>query len=288
MELWQAALFGLVQGVTEFLPVSSSGHLRVIEHFTGLAEPQTVFDLSLHVATLAAVLIIFRGDLWDMVISPIRSIRYLAHGRGLRCIADDSGVRGAVFIILGSVPTAFLGFKLGPYLESRAASLEFVACMFLVNTAILLGSRWVVLPTPARRLNSGFSGMNILDALLIGTAQGFSVARGVSRSGTTISFALMLGVDRETAGKFSFLLAIPAIAGATLYSALGADLGPVPEVWPLVVGGLAAFFSGLISLQLLMSVVKKGKLHAFAPYTLLLGAGLLFWIYYGHRLSFGG
>lgn len=285
MEIWQAALFGLVQGITEFLPVSSSGHLRVIEHSIGLTQPQTTFDLGLHAATLAAVMIFFYREIWDMVISPLRSIRNLSGSKGLRGVMEDTGVRGAVFIVLGSIPTAFLGFKLGPYLESNAASLEFVAYMFIANSFILLGSRWIVLPTPARRLNSGFAGMNILDALLIGTAQGFSVARGISRSGTTISFAIMLGVDRETAGKFSFLLAIPAIAGATFYSMVSDDLGPAAESTPLAVGSVVAFVSGLVCLKLLMAVVKKGKLHLFAPYTLLLGAGLLVWIHYGDQLA---
>ena len=285
METWQAALFGLVQGVTEFLPVSSSGHLRVIEHFSGLTEPQTTFDLGLHAATLAAVMIFFYREIWDMVISPIRSVRNLAGSKGLSGVVEDTGVRGALFIILGSIPTAILGFKLGPYLESNAASLEFVATMFLINSAILMGSRWVVLPTPARRLNSGFAGMNFMDAVFIGTVQGLSVARGISRSGSTISFAIMLGVDRETAGKFSFLLAIPAIAGATFYSMVSENLGPVPETTPLLVGGAVAFVSGLISLKLLMAVVKKGKLHVFAPYTLLLGIGLLVWINFGDQLA---
>lgn len=284
MELWQAALFGLVQGLTEFLPVSSSGHLRVVEHFTGLTEPQTSFDVSVHAATLLAVLLVFRRDVADFIAAPFRAVGYLVRGDGggAKAVMRDPGVRGLFFVFAGSIPTGLIGYYAGPWFEGQAVSIQFVAAMFVVNSFVLLGSRYIVLPNPARRLNTGFAGMNLFDALLIGAVQGLAVIRGISRSGSTISTALMLGVDRDTAGRFSFLLCIPAIVGATALSIRGgpASGGPVDST-TMMMGGGVAFVTGLLALKVLLRVVRGGKLHRFAWYTLFLGLGLLAWHRFG-------
>jgi undecaprenyl-diphosphatase len=288
MELWQAALFGLVQGLTEFLPISSDGHLRVIEHFAGIQEPQTAFDVALHVATLAAVCIVLRQDIWQVGTSPFRVTANLVTRRyPLLESLRDPGLLGLVYVGLACVPTAYIGLRYGDTFESMGASLEFVGWMFVCNGVVLLGSRYVVLPLPFKRLNKGFPGMNALDALLIGAAQGMAVLRGVSRSGTTISVAMMLGVDRETAARFSFLAAIPAVGGAALLSALKVEQGAaLPETDVLLAGMAVAFVVGLAAMRLLLRLVSKGKLHHFAWYTILVGSVLVLWYAMGNELPF--
>jgi len=172
---------------------------------------------------------------------------------------------------------------MGPVWEKRAASLDFVAVMFVINGLILMGSRYLVLPVFSKKpVNKGILGVRILDAVLIGVVQGMAVLRGISRSGSTISMGIMVGLDRETAGRFSFLLSVPAVLGALLLhlrDASGAGL-PVPAV-ALVLGVLASLVTGLFALWFLMSVVSRGKLHYFGWYTLALGAMLLLWTRYG-------
>lgn len=285
LETWQAALLGLLQGITEFLPVSSSGHLRVGAFFFGIEEPQSLFDVGLHFGTLLVVVGFFWRDVLAMSVAPFGALARLLRGEKWGDVAADPGVRGACFIIVGSIPTGAIGILLGPYLESAAVSLEFVAAMFLVNSLVLLSTRYLSFPVGAARLNTGFRGMRWHDALAIGVVQGLSVTRGISRSGSTISMALILGVDRETAGRFSFLLAIPAILGATVVSTSSFAV-PANFDWSaLAVGVGAAVISGAFCLHLLMRVVKRGKLHQFGWYTLCLGLGLFAWLHFGAELG---
>ncbi len=286
MEFWEAIILGLVQGATEFLPVSSSGHLRVTGYFFGLSEPQTSFDLGLHAATLLAVCLFFWRDLWQMIAAPFRIPRLLRSERGVKALGEDAGLRGVGLLVLASIPTAAIGMAFGSRLEGYAESIQFVAWAFVANSLILFSSRFLVLPLASRtRLNKGFLGVRWLDALVIGTFQGLAITRGISRSGTTITAGLLMGLDRETAGRFAFLMAIPAIVGAELLALMGhGDFGAV-DPGMLLAGGLAAFLAGLASLKVLMFIVKKGSLHHFGWYTLALGVGLLVWLEWGHLLG---
>jgi undecaprenyl-diphosphatase len=285
LDTWQAAVLGLIQGLTEFLPVSSSGHLRVGEHFFGLTEPQSFFDVGLHVGTLLVVMAYFWRDLLDFATAPLRVVGHLGQRHGWSEILQDPGLRGLGFVLLGTIPTGIIGLTLGPRLESAAMSLDFVAGMFLVNTVILFSTQYLALPLSGARLNTGFRGMRWWDAVVIGIVQGFSVTRGISRSGSTISAALIGGVDRETAGRFSFLLSMPAIAGATLLTARDTAI-PVDYDWtPFAVGVGCAVVSGAVALKLLMTVVKRGQLHRFGWYTLFLGLLLLAGNHFGSELA---
>ena len=285
MEYWQAALLGLVQGLTEFLPVSSSGHLRVMGYFAGMEEPQTLFDVGVHAGTLAAVVLFFHHDVARLAVAPFKSISRALSGEGWSAIAGDPDLRGVAFIVLGSVPTALIGFSLGEHLEGYAASIEFVAWMFIVNGCILHLSRLITAPFGGGRLNTGFLGMRWWDAVLIGTAQGLAVARGISRSGSTISTALVCGVDRDTAGRFSFLLSIPAIVGATAFSLRRYESAGDPEYVLVAIGAVTAMFTGAIALHYLMKLVRKGQFHHFGWYTLALGTALLLWHNYSEQLQ---
>lgn len=287
METWQALLYGVVQGITEFLPVSSSGHLRVVQHFTGISEPQTLYDLGLHAATLAAVMLFFWRDLADMAAAPFR-IPKVVKVRGWIGLAGDSGLRGVFFLGLASIPTGIIGFTLGKRLEGYAESLHFVAWAFVANAFVLFASKHVVLPLASKtRLNKGFLGIRWVDALVVGTFQGVAVVRGISRSGSTISAGLMMGLDRETAGRFAFLLAIPAIVGAEMVGISSAEEWPPVDWGMLATGCVAAFFTALASIKVLMHIVRQGSLHRFGWYTLLLGLGLLAWLEWGASFQGG-
>lgn len=285
MEYWEAALFGLIQGLTEFLPVSSSGHLRVVEHFAGLHEPQTGFDIALHMGTLVAVLIFFWRDVLDLALAPLRAARGLAAGEGLRAVTEDSGMRGLGLVLLAAIPTGIIGYTLGPWLETRSTSLLFVGCAFLANSVILFSTRWLNLNAGGPRLNTGFLGLRWSDALAVGIVQGLAVTRGISRSGSTITAALLVGVDRDTAGRFSFLVSLPAVSGAAMLSLTG-DIGSGAAVGFLetLLGASVAFAAGIVALFWLMRMVRAGCLHRFGWYTLFLGLGLVLWHYQGDAL----
>jgi undecaprenyl-diphosphatase len=285
MEYWQAALLGLVQGLTEFLPVSSSGHLRTMSYFAGMEEPQTLFDVGVHAGTLATVLLFFHRDVGRLIVAPFNSMSQALSGGGWQSISRNPDLRGVAFIVLGSIPTALIGYSLGEYLEGYAASIEFVAWMFIVNGCVLHLSRLVTTPFGGSRLNTGFLGMRWWDAILIGTAQGFAVARGISRSGSTISAALICGVDRDTAGRFSFLLSIPAIVGATAFSLRKFESAGEPEYELIAIGALTAMITGAVALHYLMRLVRKGQFHHFGWYTLALGTALLVWHNFGDHLQ---
>lgn len=286
MDYWMAALFGAIQGLTEFLPVSSSGHLRVVEHFAGLTEPQTGFDIALHVGTLLSVLVFFHKDVADVALAPVRAVQGLLSGRGWQAVTEDPGMRGLWLLVLTSIPTAILGYKLGPWLEERSMSLLFVGCAFLVNSFILFSSRWFTLNAGGPRLNTGFLGVRWQDALVIGIVQGLAVTRGVSRSGSTISAALLMGMDRDTAGRYSFLAMLPAVGGAAMLTLAGggATGSAAVDILPTLLGAAVAFVMGILALLWLMRMVRAGRLHRFGWYTLFLGLGLVLWHFQGEAL----
>ncbi len=258
---FQAAVLGVVQGLTEFLPVSSSAHLVLGQALLGLKEPELLFDVAVHVGTLLAVLVFFWRDLWAML-------------RGLLRAQDDEGFRGRRLlwlVIVGSVPTAIIGVVFKDTFEALFASPRAVGMALLVTGAMLMATRFA---PPARR-EVGRVGPG--RALIVGIVQGLAITPGISRSGSTISTALLLGVERRLAAHYSFLLSIPAICGALLLHLMDLKPGETVELTPLVVGGVVAGFTGLGALMLLVKVVQRGGLHWFAFYCWALGLWALVW-----------
>lgn len=260
----QAALFGALQGLTEFLPVSSSGHLAVLKHLWGLQEVPVLFDVLLHVATLLVTLFVFRRRVWNILRALFVGVfrpRSLTEG-------DRHHIRAAGVILLATIITGGLGFAL----KDLEVPIRIVCVGFLVTSAILISTRFIRLGSKT------YGGIGWKEGILTGLAQGVGVLPGISRSGITISASLAVGMDRETAGEYSFVLSLPAILGAlvlTLKDAgeLGASVGPAA----LVAGVVSAAVVGLGSLLLLMRFVRSGKLYWFAVYLLPLGiAGLIF------------
>jgi undecaprenyl-diphosphatase len=266
-------LLAVVQGLTEFLPVSSSGHLKLLESAFGIQEPQTAFDVVLHVGTLTAVLLVYRREVGAILASLGRSATRLVSGRRRGLLAEEPDTRLALLILLGSLPAGLVGVLLGDVLEGHLASPLSVGIMLLVTAAFLLfGDRSRV----GRGAIEGrpLHALTVRDALVIGTVQGFAILRGISRSGSTIATALLVGVRRDDAARFSFLLSIPAIVGAAALhlrhltgDGLGAGL--------LLLGGVVAAFVGWIALLALIRVVRAGRLELFAWYCGLVGAAAI-------------
>ncbi|SMC38228.1 Undecaprenyl-diphosphatase [Desulfocicer vacuolatum DSM 3385] len=267
MEIYQGIILGILQGLTEFLPVSSSGHLALGQSFFGITEPALFFDVSLHMGTLLAVVVVFFQDIKRMLISLFELIKLIFSGKEfLETVKTDENVRLAFLIIVASIPTAFLGLGFKPYVHTLFSSVSFVGCMLLVTGTFLWMTRHVA------PQGDGVMTFGMKRALLVGLCQGLAVIPGISRSGATISAGLFGGIDRETAARFSFLLSIPAIVGAEILSIKDfMQHGSSIDLGATLCGTVIAFVVGYGALIFLMRIVRKGRLHLFAPYCWALG-----------------
>lgn len=273
MSVVEGILLGLLQGVAEFLPISSSGHLALAQELFDLDDVPLLFDIMLHLATLGAVLLFFRRKIWSLLKV---AGRWLAR-RSLP--EDNADVRTIVALLLGTAVTGVLGIVLSDLVEDYSEKLICVG--FFITAGLLIFSDAVEERRRKKLLESGSDGLvttrtgvRPLQGLGIGLAQGIGVLPGISRSGSTIAGALLCGVDREQAGEFSFLLSIPAILGAFVLELDDLDaIGDSVGVAPVVAGCVAAFVAGIFALSVLMKIVRKGKLEWFALY--LIPAGIL-------------
>ena len=253
MTLLQSVFLGALQGVAEFLPVSSSGHLVVFRNFMNLGEVPPLFDILLHVATLLVVLIVFRRTIWRLLCTLGRFI-------GRRTTEDDrEGLRLIWVILLASVFTAVLGFVIQEFGVSHKPRL--VSALFFFFSVVLIATRFI------RTDSKGYEKLGAKSAVITGIAQGIAVLPGISRSGMTIAASLFCGIDKEKAGEYSFLLSIPAIVGALLLELKDLDqLAGSVQPGIMLAGMLAAFAVGLASVLFLLKLIKKNKLHYFSIY----------------------
>ena len=260
MDILHATLLGLIQGLTEFLPVSSSGHLAIAQHFLpGFEQPGLLFDVLLHFATTMAVVIYFRKDIWKLLSCFFRKDPYAMDDRHTFWM-----------IVIGSIPTAVIGLSGKDFFESLFENLLVIGCMLLL-TAMLL----IVAEKARKQDGRGLAQLKINDALLVGVVQGLAIIPGISRSGSTIASLLLRGVDGEAAAKFSFLLALPAIGGAMLLSLKDLQQISNGELPAYALGALIAFISGLFAIRWLMNVVRRRRLVGFAIYCLLVGSSII-------------
>lgn len=270
MSWLQALLLGALQGATEFLPVSSSGHLALAQHFLGVEGPQVAFDVVLHVATLLAVVVVYRRDLVDLVRTVVVGLATRRFWRAPAAAVRESPELGlALALVVGSIPTAVLGLLLQDPLEALFERPAVVAVMLLVTGAVLQLPRLV----PPRRETGERIG--VLTALAVGTAQGLAITPGISRSGSTISTALVAGVAPAAAARFSFLLSIPAILGALvlkLPDLSGTAAGPRGL---LVLGFFTAFAVGWACLVALLALLRRGRFAVFSWYCWAVGLAAL-------------
>jgi undecaprenyl-diphosphatase len=250
----RAIVLGILQGLGEFLPISSSGHLIVLPWLLGWPDSGLAFDVALHLGTLLAVGLAFWRD-WARLLAA--GFRGLASGRPL----DDPGARLLLYLALASVPGALAGLLLDDWAETAFRSPGLVALMMALMGLVL----WAA---DRRAGRGGGEVVSFRDAMLIGVAQALAIVPGTSRSGATISMALFLGHRREAAARFSFLLALPITLGAALVKVPdlvggGADLGPV------VAGAVAAAVSGLVAIRVLLSYVRTRTYSPFVVYRLV-------------------
>ncbi len=255
MTTFQALVLGLVQGLTEFLPISSSGHLVLFQRLFGLSEGVLSFDIAVHLATLVAVFAIFRKDIWQMVRHPTSKLTLL--------------------VIVGTIPTVIIGFALKEAVESLFESGRTLGVEFIATGLILLAAEALA---EKRAKAKGLDETSYLNAALVGTAQGFAILPAVSRSGLTLAGALACGMEREFALKFSFLMSIPPILGAGLVDAkdlVESSSGFVLPVLPLVVGMAAAAVSGYFAIRFMLKVFAKASLKFFSFYVFVLGAAIM-------------
>ena len=269
--LIQAIILGIVQGLTEFLPVSSSGHLVIFQHLFGLKEPELVFDIAVHVGTLTAVVIYFKKDLGAIVVALARMTGRLARGQaGLTDAWSDPDVKLALLIVLGSIPTAFLGIGFHGVADRIFSSVRMVGLLLLVTGAVIWATRWV------EKSGYGVKRFSARKALIVGFVQGLAILPGFSRSGSTIAVGLFLGLKRDLAARYAFLLSIPAISGAALLAARDITRGGDFSAAVICSGMLSAAVVGYLSLKLLVFIVNKGRLYLFSPYCWLVGGLALF------------
>ncbi len=263
MNALQSILLGIIQGLTEFLPVSSSGHLVIFQNLLGFQEPELLLDTALHLGTLLAVCIYFRSDLQKMI---TESWAFLFTRKSPASAAhkDRNHVALAWWVIIGTIPTGLIGVLFRHPLEKLFGSISLVAVMLLVTGAVV-GLTKFIPETRGKNRPLGY-----LISLAIGVAQGLAIIPGISRSGATIACGLSLGLERETAGRFSFLLSIPAILGAVLLQLKDGTLSGVGLI-PLLCGFIASALVGLLALKVLMGMVRKGHLFYFAPYCWAVG-----------------
>lgn len=267
MNLLEAIILGILQGLTEFLPVSSSGHLVLGQELLGVDVKGIAFEVFVHFGTVLSVVTVY----WQDILGLLRSIpKGLAEASQLnKMYRQDKNFRWVILILTGSIPAGVIGLVFNDRIEEVFSDTRLVACMLVVTGAIILLTRFIHPPKKE---------MNLKHAVLIGAAQALAILPGISRSGSTISTALFLGIDREEAARYSFLLAVPVILGATLLKVIELmnDLPQTSELMGLAAGTLAAYISGYIAIRLLLVFIRKGKLDYFAWYCFTIGIVGLF------------
>ncbi|MCD6335835.1 MAG: undecaprenyl-diphosphate phosphatase [Candidatus Latescibacteria bacterium] len=270
MSTFEAILLGLVQGLTEFLPVSSSGHLVLARTLLGVSGEGITFEVMVHFGTFLAIVTVFRGEILKMIVSLLQGIGTFFGRKGIQQrLEADGHLRLALWIVIGSIPAGFLGLLFEDYIEQAFSNPILVSGALLVTGSMVWSTRYV-------KETGGEVGWK--DAILIGAAQAFAMIPGISRSGSTIVTGLWRKVDRAKAAEFSFLLALPVIFGATLLKLKDVFEAPPSstEMWSLIVGTATAYASGYVAIRVLLGIVRKGKLDRFAYYCWAVGLVALF------------
>lgn len=261
----QALVMGIVQGLTEFLPISSSGHLIIVPNLMGWTDPfidSLAFTVMLHMGTLAALLVYFWRDWLDLVPAGLGAIR----DHSLR---DEPERRIAAYLVIATIPAGIAGLLLNDFIEQHVRQVGLVALMMVVGGAIL----WLADRRGTKLIRMDDIGP--LRALGIGLAQALALIPGISRSGISIAAGLFAGLDRESAARFSFLMATPVIAGAGIFElrkVVGGETAAAGHLELLVVGLVAATISGFLAIHVLLRFVRTNSMTVFVVYRILVAA----------------
>lgn len=252
MDILQGIILGIVQGLTEFLPVSSSGHLILFKKLFGIDQEQfgLTFDIALHFATLIAVFVVFWPDIVAILKKPVQKLTGL--------------------LIIATIPAVFVGLFLDDYIEEISQSGGFLGFAFLFTAALMFFSQKI--PSKSKNLDM----MKYSDAAVIGLMQGVAVMPGISRSGSTTSAGLIMGVEKAASMRFAFLMSIPVILGSAVLGVKDVVTNPEPINWaPVLAGMLAAGVSGYFAVRFMLNFFKKRSLNIFSVYVAILGILIL-------------
>lgn len=276
MTYFEAVILGLVQGLAEFLPISSSGHLALLQQWFDIDENKVLlFAVLLHVGTLISVFIVYWKDIWELIVELCLTIKDLLTGKGLRL--EERPVRKlGVMIIVATIPTAIIGILFNDLFDKLYTSVLPIG-IGLIITGFLL-----VLAERTGNSNRGIDKMNFRNALFIGTVQGIAICPGISRSGSTLFGSLICNLDRKFAVKFVFLISIPSILGSAIMETpeaikAGFDMA---QLGPVLVGMAVAAVSGLIAIKTMIKIVSDKKLSYFSYYVWVLGAAVVIYSFF--------
>ena len=267
MDILNAFILGLVQGLSEFLPISSSGHLVLAANILNFQKEGIAFEVFVHFGTLLSVFVAFRQELKQMIIAPFAIWIKKKNNPELK-----EYLNWDLYVIIGTIPAVVIGLFFKDQIESLFSSVLLVLIMLSVTGTIMIISRFLPINDKPLKTSNSF---------IIGIAQAFAILPGISRSGSTIVTALAFGINREKAARFSFILSIPAVLGATILKTN--DLIATPpaqsEIIQLVIGAVAAFVSGYLAILWLIDLVKKGKLEWFGYYCYLVSIIGFIWYF---------
>ena len=276
MTYFEAVILGLVQGLAEFLPISSSGHLALLQQWFDIDENKVLlFAVLLHVGTLISVFIVYWKDIWELIVELCLTIKDLLTGKGLRL--EERPVRKlGVMIIVATIPTAIIGILFNDLFDKLYTSVLPIG-IGLIITGFLL-----VLAERTGNSNRGIDKMNFRNALFIGTVQGIAICPGISRSGSTLFGSLICNLDRKFAVKFVFLISIPSILGSAIMETPEAIKArfDMAQLGPVLVGMAVAAVSGLIAIKTMIKIVSDKKLSYFSYYVWALGAAVVIYSFF--------
>lgn len=271
MTILEAIILGLVQGLAEFLPISSSGHLALLQHFFGIeGESVVLFAVLLHLGTLISVFIVYAKDIWELCKELVEVAKDLISGKGFGFNKNETRRLGYM-IIVATVPTAVIGIVFNDLFKSFYTNLMPIGIGLILTGSVLIISERI------GKGNLQIKEMKFRHAIFVGICQGIAIAPGVSRSGSTLFGSLMSGIKRETAVKFAFLISIPSILGSVVLEAPGAFDGGLDGHWilPILIGMIVAAVSGLVAIKTMIAFVARQKLIYFSVYTWVLGIGVI-------------
>ena len=262
MSALEAIVLGLVQGLTEFLPISSSGHLRIVPALVGWEDPGAAFTAVIQLGTMAAVLVYFRRDLWAIGSAWVRELR-----RPFRELSHEAKL--GWFIVLGTIPISIFGVAFSDQIESGARDL------YLIGSALILFSFVMLLAERVGSQRRELTEMDVRDGLFVGLAQALALIPGVSRSGATISAGLLRGFDRGAAARYSFLLSVPAVVLSGLFELREVGDGEGASAAATIIATLVAFVSGYAAIAWLLRYLVTHTMGVFVAYRIPLGVLVL-------------
>ena len=266
MNFIESLVLGIIQGLTEFLPVSSSGHLVIFQNIFGISSNDIAFEIVVHLGTLMSVFVVYYSDILQMIKSFFGGI-----ANPKISYKKDYHFKLAILIIVGTIPAVIVGLFFKDFFESIFHNAKLVGVTLIITAGILYITQF---------FNKGDKKLSFGNSIIIGIGQALAIFPGISRSGTTISTSLVLGIPKSEAAKYSFLLSIPAILGAAVlelkdFAESGIEL---QQLGVLFTGFLSSFIVGYFAIRILLKLIQKGKFHWFAPYCLIIGILVLIFL----------